>query len=359
MKDQTHKKKPNQDYETMFQYAQTLGFGELHMKMDQETGLQAIVAIHSTKLGPAIGGCRCISYKTTTDATRDALRLAQMMTLKAAVSELPHGGGKSVLIKPKKIENREKYFEAFGKFVDDLNGKYITAVDSGTSTDDMDAIAKKTGFVTCTKRHLSKDGDPSSFTARGVIRGIEAAVNVKFNRNDIEGIHVAIQGAGHVGYHLAKELYRKGAKITMCDLNSEALELCVDEFKVKTVKPNSIFKVDCDVFSPCALGGALNKNNIKKLKAAIVAGSANNQLEKAKDGILLHKQGILYAPDFVINAGGLIRVATTYDHESPDKADHQIHCIYDKIKEILERSNSDDIPASVIAVKLANEYLNK
>ncbi|MCP4751825.1 MAG: amino acid dehydrogenase [Proteobacteria bacterium] len=347
----------DRSFDDLFQYAESLGFGELHMKLDKKTGLSAIIAMHSTKLGPAIGGCRCIRYDSVKDAIRDALRLAQMMTYKASISGLPHGGGKAVLIRPKEIKDREAYFEAFGSFVDELDGRYITAVDSGTSTADMDIVARKTKYVTCTQHHYAREGDPSSYTARGVLRSIQAAVKFTFDRDDIAGIHIAVQGAGHVGYQLARELHRAGAQISMCDIDEKSVQRCVEEFKVNVVNPEGIYEIPCDVFSPCALGAVLNEENIHRLKAPIVAGSANNQLARPEDGGILHERGILYAPDFLANAGGLIRVATMYDHETQQKADDKIHHIYHKLLSIFQRSRAENIPTSQIAFQLAQENL--
>ncbi len=347
----------DKSYDELFKYAESLGYGELHFKMDQKTGLRAIIAIHSLKLGPALGGCRCIRYSSVREAIRDALRLAQMMTYKASISGLPHGGGKSVLIQPDVIQDREAYFNSFGEFVDSLNGRYITAMDSGTSTDDMDAIAQKTSYVTCTKHHFSQEGDPSPFTAKGVLRGIEAAVRYKFNKKDIKGIRVAVQGVGHVGYNLVKGLHQRGVQLTVSDTDDELVKQCVREFKVKSIDSETIYETDCDVFSPCALGAVLNRANIQKIKAPIIAGAANNQLAQLEDGEFIHERGILYAPDFVINAGGLMQVAYTYDGEKPEKIDEQIEQLYDKLLNIFERSAQENLPTSKIAEILALENL--
>ena len=272
----------------LFRYAEFLNYGDVHVKFDPTTGLRAIVAIHNLKRGPAIGGCRLIHYNSTDDALEDALRLGYMMSYKAAISNLNHGGAKAVLIKPKIIKDRKAYFEAFADFVHELGGRYITAVDSGTNEKDMDIIAARTPFVTCTTAS-GTGGDPSPQTALGVRRGIEAAVKFKLGRDTLEDVHVAIQGAGHVGYYLAKELKERGAKLTICDVNQLNLQRIVDEFGAEVCSPENIYSVSADVFAPCALGAVLNLHTIKKLKVSIVAGSANNQLAHYQHGALMQE----------------------------------------------------------------------
>ena len=340
----------------LFRYAELLNFGDVHIKFDPATGLRAIVAIHSLKRGPAIGGCRILHYKSTDDAMEDALRLAYMMSYKAAINNLNHGGAKAVLIKPKVIRDRDAYFEAFGDFVNELGGHYVTAMDSGTSTSDMDIIARRTSFVTCTTGSGS-GGDPSPYTAFGVFRAMESAVKFKLGRNDLEGIHVSLQGAGHVGYYLAKALHQAGAKLTVSDVNQQALERCVSEFGATIVGPDEIYDVKADVFAPCALGAVLNMQHIKRLNVSIVAGSANNQLAHHQHGAVLHDRGILYAPDFLINAGGLIQVAVLYDKANEQEAQQQISNIYYTAMTIFEKSKAENRPTNEIAEQMAIERL--
>ncbi|MBX3708418.1 MAG: amino acid dehydrogenase [Gammaproteobacteria bacterium] len=342
--------------DSLMRYAEFLGYGDIHIKIDEKTGLKAIVAIHNLSRGPAIGGCRMVSYQTIDKAMEDALRLGYMMSYKAAINNLPHGGAKAVIVKPKVIKNHEALFEKFGEFVNELGGRYITAVDSGTSSKEMDIIAKRTPFVTCTTQS-GADGDPSPLTALGVRRAIEAAVKFKIGRDSIEGIHVAIQGAGHVGYYLAKELHALGATLTMSDINTSLLQRCVDEFSVMTCHPDEIYSVNADVFSPCALGAILNLKTIKQLKTPIVAGSANNQLSHHHYGTLLHERGILYAPDFLINAGGLIHVAVLYAHSDMKKSLEQINNIYHTVYEIYEHSARENKATSEIAERIARDRL--
>ena len=340
----------------LFKYAEQLGFGELHFKLDHDTGLFAIVAVHSTKLGPALGGCRCIEYETINEAMRDVLRLAQGMSYKAALANLQLGGGKAVIPKPKEIKDRKAYFEAFGEFVETLGGRYITAVDSGTSPYDMDIIATKTKHVTST---TDIDGDPSPFTAHGVCRSVQAAVKHKLGHDSLDGLHVAIQGVGHVGRLLAHELHSLGARLTVTDVNEENLKYCVEQFNAQVVHPDEIYAVDCDVFSPCALGASINDDTIPQLKCSIIVGAANNQLAESRHGSILLEKGILYAPDFVVNSGGLIYACAQY-YKLPKKEVHQkVDKIYDTLLEIFTRSDEEKRATSIIADEVALERLNK
>jgi leucine dehydrogenase len=339
----------------LFQYAETLGFGEIHFKIDHATGLRAIIAIHSNARGPAIGGCRCITYDSVDNALEDALRLAHMMSYKAAACNLPHGGAKAVIMRPKDIKDRVAFFEAFGRFVHELQGRYITAVDSGTSATDMDIIERVTPYVTAGTR---SGGDPAPYTALGVVRGIEAAVRFKLDKSDLKGVHIVIQGAGHVGYNLAKQLTARGARITQCDVQAENLARCVNELQVTTVAADDVYDVPCDVFAPCALGAIINNDTIPRLQTHIVAGSANNQLAHRQHGVMLHERNILYIPDFIINSGGLIHAAAVYDHGDMDRAQQQIEGLYDTLWHIFERSKADSRATSDIAEEVALERLN-
>lgn len=335
-------------------YALSDGFGDLHFKVDKETGMKAIIAIHSTKLGPALGGCRFIEYPSTKSAIYDALRLARGMSYKAASVNLPLGGGKAVIIKPNKPYDREAYLHAFGKFVNELGGRYITALDSGTELSDMDIIAQHTTYVASLSHH---HGDPSPSTAKGVLRGIQAAVEFKMGKSKLEGLHVAIQGLGHVGYLLAAHLHERGAKLTVADINTASVERAVKDFDASVVPTNAIHKVPCDVFAPCALGAIINDESIGELQTSIVAGAANNQLAHSYHGQLLHDKGILYAADYVINAGGLIFAASKYLHNSEQLINQRIDGIQRSLLAIFARSEREDRPASEIADILAQEKL--
>jgi leucine dehydrogenase len=342
----------------ILEYAAAMECHELHMQADEETGLKAIIAIHSTKLGPALGGCRCIEYPSTHEAAIDAIRLAQGMTYKAAISHLPLGGGKAVLLKPKVISNRTAYFKAVGRFVNSLNGRYITAVDSGTSIEDMDIIATETKHVATTTKTVFSVADPSSLTAFGVLRGMEAAIKHKLNRDTFQDIHVSIQGLGHAGYSLAKQLYEAGARLSVYDINANVLERAKTELRA-TIMPNleSLLTLKCDVFAPSALGAILNDQTIPHLKTSIVAGCANNQLEDPSHGEALMRRGILYAPDYVVNAGGLIYVAAQYDHITEEEAHKKIAAIYDTSMHIFKRADKEKRSTNEIADMIAKERL--
>ena len=342
----------NQD--DFLDYALSHGFGEVHFKVDPATGMKAIIAIHNTKLGPALGGCRFIEYTSTADAIHDAMRLARGMSYKAASVNLPLGGGKSVIIKPKGAYDRAAYLHAFGRFVNDLGGRYITALDSGTELSDMDIIAQHTPYVASLS---SYNGDPSPYTAKGIFRGIEASVEFKLGKTNLKGLHIAIQGLGHVGYLLASLLHEQGVKLTVSDINAARTDLAHKEFGATVVPTALIHKTPCDVFSPCALGGIINDTTIHELQTTIVAGAANNQLAHTYHGQLLHDKGILYAPDYVINAGGLIFAAGKYLKTSESLVSEQIDGITAILLEIFTQSQQENRPTSDIADRLAQEKL--
>lgn len=341
-------------HDELLNYAEDLGFGDLHIKLDKESGLCAIIAIHSTKRGPALGGCRFIEYTSIASAVIDALRLAQGMSYKAAITELPLGGGKAVVIKPKNVTNREALFSAFGRFVNEMGGRYITAMDSGTETTDMEIISRHTPYVTTLAR---ENGDPAPYTALGVLRGQQAAIKLKLGKDNFEGLHVAIQGVGHVGYNLAKLLHERGAKLTICDRNPDAALRCVNEFGAQKVELEDVYAVESDIFAPCALGAILNEKTIPHLKAKIIAGAANNQLGEAKDGQRLCERGILYAPDYVINSGGLIHALAEYQKSSEKETLARIDHIYDVMLNLFERAHHEQKTTNEIADVIAAERL--
>ncbi len=332
-------------------------FGEVHFRLDKASDLRAIVAIHDSRLGPALGGCRFIEYDTEDAAYVDALRLARGMTYKAALAGLPHGGGKSVIIRPKHHFDRVALFRAFGRFIEDLRGHYITAEDSGTGLEDMEIVRTVTKHVTGIDPAQGGSGDPSPFTALGVRRGIEACVKFKLGRGGLDGVHIAVQGVGHVGYHLCRELHAAGAKLTVADVDKLKSERAHREFGATVVEISQIPKVDCDVFAPCALGAGLNDETIPQLKAWIVAGAANNQLASTQHGNDLHARGILYAPDYAINAGGLINVAQEAKGYDAKRARESTLKIYDTIMDICERSKKMGAPTHKVADIMVEEKL--
>jgi leucine dehydrogenase len=343
----------------LFAQLRAYDYGEVHFKVDKASRLRAIVAIHDTRLGPSLGGCRFLPYDTDEAAVVDALRLARGMTYKAALAGLPHGGGKSVLIRPKEHFDRVALFRAFGKFVDDLGGHYITAEDSGTGLEDMEVIRTVTKHVTGVDQSRGGSGDPSPFTALGVRRGIEACVQHKLKKKDLKGVHVAVQGVGHVGYHLCKELHATGAKISVADVDPLKAERAQREFGAEIVTLESIHKIPCDVYAPCALGSALNDTTVSGLQAKIVAGAANNQLAEPRHGDDLHARGILYAPDYAINAGGLINVAQEAKGYDASVATKKTLEIFDTILDIAQRSERTQTPSYRVADIMVEERLAK
>jgi len=344
-----------QIFESMANY----DYGQVHLARDVASGLRAIVAVHDTRLGPSLGGCRFLHYDHEQDALVDALRLARGMTYKAALADLPHGGGKSVLLRPTNPHfDRAALFRAFGRFVESLAGRYITAEDSGTGPEDMEVIRTMTRHVTGVTGK-GGSGDPSPFTALGVRRGIEACVKFRLGADTLEGVHVAVQGVGHVGYQLCKELAACGAKLNVADVDPLKTERAEREFGATIVPLEQIFSVDCDVLAPCALGSALNDETIPQIKAAIVAGAANNQLAEPRHGEDVNARGILYAPDYAINAGGLVNVASEVAGYDAEKSRARTMKIYDTIYEIADRSRSTLTPTDRVADLLVEEKLAK
>jgi leucine dehydrogenase len=346
----------------IFETLSNLGYGELHFGHDATSGLRALVGIHSTRLGPAIGGSRIRYYDSEADAIDDVSRLAQGMAYKAAVAKLPHGGGKAVIMAPADLqkwpaEKRAALFRAFGAFVDNLGGRYITTEDSGTSTSDMDVVRTTTKHVLGTSIDKGGSGDPSPFTALGCRRGIEAIANHVFGKPDLKGLHVAVQGVGHVGAHLAHELAQAGAKLTICDVDPARRSAVATELGATIVDVEQILEVECDIVAPCALGGALTEAVVPKLKCKAVAGAANNQLRTPAVGKALDARGIFYAPDYVITGGGLINVAQEYAGYDAAAARTKTMAIYDTIKDIIERSRREKTQPEVIADRIALETI--
>lgn len=344
----------------ILKYAESMDCSELHLLIDKDNDFRGIIAIHSTLLGPALGGCRCIEYASTIAAVIDAIRLAQGMTYKSALFDLPLGGGKMVLLRPPEIKDRVRFFKIAGRFVNSLQGRYITAEDSGTSVEDMDIIATETPYVTGTSAGLFTINDPSILTAAGVEQGIMAAVAYKSGKTSLKGVKVAIQGLGHVGYNLAKRLHQRGAELTVFDLSYRAIERVVADCNAKVAQSlDELLQLESDVFAPCALGAILNDKSIDLLKTQIVAGSANNQLEHTKHGKKLMQKGILYAPDYVINAGGLIYVAAQYSHITEEVAKTKIDDIYNIVMEIFKRATHEKMPTNEVADIIAKERLTE
>ncbi len=326
---------------------------------DHASGLRAIIAIHSTALGPALGGTRFYPYSNEDDALRDVLRLARGMSYKAAAAGLDLGGGKAVIIgDPKRIKT-EALLRAHGRFVESLGGRYITAEDVGTFTTDMDVVARETRWVTGRSESHGGGGDPSINTAYGVFCGLRAVAEALWNKHDLAGRHVAVQGVGKVGYQLCRLLHQAGVRITVSDVDLDHVGRAVNEFGVETTDPGKIHAVECDILAPCALGGVVNDDTLSELKCQAVAGSANNVLARPEHGFALRELGILYAPDYVINSGGLINVADELQGYSPDRARTRAEGIFGTLRAIFHRANEEGIPTSQAADKLAEQRIRE
>ena len=322
---------------------------------DEATGLKSLIAVHSTALGPAAGGCRMWPYASDEEALRDVLRLSRGMSYKNAMAGLPFGGGKSVIIGDSRQHKSEALLRAFGRSVQSLGGRYITAEDVGISESDIEIIAAQTTFVSGRKqRGAAAGGNPAPKTAFGVFQGMRAAVELKLGRTSLKGLTVAIQGVGQVGYHLCKLLQNEGAKLIVADVNAEAVERCVQEFGARAVSSDEILYVEADVLSPCALGAVLTSANVSKIKAPLIVGAANNQLEGDGVGAALMRKGILYAPDYVVNGGGIISASLEYmgGHDEREVW-ARVTGIYETTRVVLIRAMREERPANEVADEIA------
>lgn len=327
---------------------------------DPETGLRAIIAVHNTARGPALGGCRMFPYASDEEALRDVLRLSRGMTYKSALANLNLGGGKSVIIGDPRQHKTEALLESMGRFLEQLGGLYIAAEDSGTSVADLKVMARQTTNVAGIQDRLGFDGkpsngDPSPATAWGTFVGLKAAVKHKLGRNDLEGVKVAVQGIGNVGYRLARHLTDAGAKLWVYDIHQDQMDRAVEELGATPATAEEILYLPVDVVAPCAMGAVLNDQSIARLQASIVAGAANNQLANPIHDEVLWKHGVLYAPDFVINAGGIIDVYYERTGPDPDAVRKHVDTIARTLQEIFERSDRDGLPTGQIADQLAEE----
>jgi leucine dehydrogenase len=338
-----------------FQQMVEMGHERVLFCSNPDVGLEAIIAVHSTVLGPGLGGCRMWPYASTEEALTDVLRLSRGMTYKAAAAGLNLGGGKAVIIGDAKKDKSEELFRAFGRYVESLGGFYITAEDVGTNTDDMEVIQHETRWVTGLPPELGGGGDPSPVTAFGTLQGIKAAIE-HLHGDPLKGRSVAVQGLGSVGYHLAKFLREEGAKVFGADIDAEAIEKA-RELGVEIVPTAEILEVECDVVAPCALGAVINDDSIPKLRCRVVAGAANNQLKEDRHGQELHDRGILYAPDYVINAGGLINVYNELVGYNREVAMRMARGIFANMARLFEISRTQSIPTYMAADRLAEERI--
>ncbi|MCY1629448.1 branched-chain amino acid dehydrogenase [Bacillus paralicheniformis] len=343
----------------LFRYMEQYDYEQLVFCQDKQSGLKAIIAIHDTTLGPALGGTRMWTYESEEAAIEDALRLARGMTYKNAAAGLNLGGGKTVIIGDPRKDKNEEMFRAFGRYIQGLNGRYITAEDVGTTVEDMDIIHDETDFVTGISPAFGSSGNPSPVTAYGVYKGMKAAAKEAFGTDSLEGKTVAVQGVGNVAYNLCRHLHEEGAKLIVTDINKEAVERAVAEFGARAVDPDDIYSQECDIYAPCALGATINDETIPQLKAKVIAGAANNQLKETRHGDQIHDMGIVYAPDYVINAGGVINVADELYGYNSERALKKVEGIYGNIERVLEISKRDRIPTYLAADRLAEERIER
>jgi len=328
---------------------------------DPVSGLKSIIAIHNTQLGPALGGCRMWNYESPEKALEDVLRLSKGMTYKAAIAGLNLGGGKAVILGDPNQNKSESLFRSFGSFVDCLGGRYITAEDVGTSESDMEHIFMETDYVVGVAEIHGGSGDPSPWTAKGVVEGLKACVEYRLGKKDLKGLSVAVQGAGHVGAHLVDLFVQGGMRVFVCDIDKKRCDSLAEKFpgKVSVVSTEEIYDLDVDIFCPSALGAILNEKTIPRLKCQIVAGSANNQLANPQCGDELFKRKILYAPDYAINAGGLMNVSIELGGYDERRANRMIRNIYTCMGAILQHSALEKLPEYRCADRVAERRIQE
>ena len=324
---------------------------------DDQTGLNAIIAIHNTNLGPAVGGCRMFPYASKAEALEDVLRLSRGMTYKSALAGLPMGGGKAVIIGDPASQKSPELLRKMGQFIDSLNGDYISAEDSGTSVNDLKLMSEETNHVLGINEEQEFGGDPSPLTAHGIFCGITAAIDHKYRQPSVNGARVVIQGAGAVGQHLAKELIAAGAEVFIADINDDNLA-AGQALGAQKINIDQVISFDADVFAPCAMGAIINNDTIPHLRAPIIAGGANNQLALPQHGEMLRKRGVLYAPDFVINAGGIIEICRQYQNALVAHCYVQIKKIGTTLTQIFEQSEEQKISTNVVAEQIAEQRFN-
>lgn len=348
----------NKDSKPVIGNMEIMGHEQVVFCTDTETGLKAIIAIHDTTLGPALGGTRMWNYSNEADALQDVLRLSRGMTFKAAISGLNLGGGKAVIIGDATKEKTEALMKKFGEYVDVLGGKYITAEDVGMNTKDMEYVREMTKHVTGIPESMGGSGDPSPVTAYGVYWGMKASAKFKWGSESLEGKTILVQGVGHVGENLVKHTTEEGAKVFITDINEEKLTEVSEKYGAEIIMGDSIYDMDMDIYAPCALGATLNTDTISRLKCEIVAGAANNQLEdEVVHGEMIKEKGIVYAPDFLINAGGLINVYSEIHGYDREKSLDKTKKIYETTLEILLKAEQEDITTHTAALAIAEQRI--
>ena len=342
-----------------FKFFEKYGHEQVIFNIDPETGLKAIIAIHNTVLGPALGGCRMRKYSSEADAVIDALKLSRGMTYKNAAVDLPYGGGKSVIIGDPMVDKNPKLMESFGRFVQTLRGRFITGPDMGTNLDDFGYAKKYTPHVITWEEKMVSSDDISLNTAYGVYIGTKSCLKQIYGDDSLDRRIIAVQGLGKVGYNLCKLLHKEGAKLIVSDQYQDKIDKVKKEFGAESVGKDDIYSVKCDVFSPNAIGAIINDETIGQFRCPIIAGAANNQLAETRHGDKIHGMGILYAPDYVINAGGLINVYNELTKYSEERAKNKVLKIYDNVKKVIEISKRDNIPTYIAADRMAEERIAK
>ena len=341
----------------LFETLETTGHEQVVFCHSRDAGLRAIIAIHNTTLGPALGGVRMRPYANTDDALRDALRLSRTMTYKNSLAGLNVGGGKAVIIGDPRTDKTEVLFRAFGHYVDSLGGRYITAEDVGTDVNDMEHIYLESEFVTGVHQVHGGSGDPAPFTAYGALQALMASINRKLGHEEVGKVSIAVQGLGHIGMELVKLLRERGAKLYVTDFNEARVERAVTEYGAEAVKPDDIYDVAADVFAPCAAEGVIQMETLDRLKAKIICGTANNQLASHAVGDALHQRGVLWAPDYAVNAGGVMNVSLEIDGYNRERSMRLIRSIYHNLDRIFDRSERDNISPQRAADQIAESRI--
>lgn len=333
------------------------GHEQVIFNYDKATGLKAIIAIHDTTLGPAIGGCRMWAYESEEAALEDALRLSESMTYKAAAAGLDFGGGKVVMVGDPEGGKTEGLFRALGRFLETLHGRMTISEDVGTNAEDFVYAAKETRYVVGLPEAYGGSGDTRDLTALGVVTAMRAALAHRFGSPDLKGRRVAVQGLGKVGLRVVRQAVAEGATVVAADVNPHAVGRAVADWGIEPTDPWSILEAECDIFAPCALGNVVTEDTLPRLHCAIIAGSANNQLSHADLAQRLRDQGILYAPDFIVNAGGLIQVADEARGFRSDRVQHQVEAIYDTLLQIFRAADAENLSTLAVAMRIVDERL--
>ncbi|MBW1730272.1 MAG: Glu/Leu/Phe/Val dehydrogenase [Deltaproteobacteria bacterium] len=347
--------------ESIFEYMENYDYENLFLCQDKDLNFKAIIAIHDTTLGPATGGCRMWQYESEMDAIEDALRLARGMTYKYAAAGVNLGGGKAVIIGDPGRKDREPIFRLLGKFIDRLGGLYITGEDVGTTLKDMEYIRMETRHVVTLPSYLGGAGDIAPMTAFGVIRAMQACCKRVYGQDSLEGKVVAVQGLGAVGHNIVGQLHDLGAKLIVSDIDPKKVENMTARYGVESISPENIYDVDCDIFCPCALGGILNDNTLDRLKCKIVCGAANNQLKEERHGELIEEKGMVYAPDYIANAGGTIFDTDRLEsgNVNNERGKEKVSRIYENMEKVFEIADRDNIPTYLAADRVAEERIRQ